>query len=30
MEFMVDVILLVEGKVSISIGNLVQATIELG
>ena len=30
MEFMVDIILLVEGKVTISIGNLFQATIELG
>ena len=29
MEFMVDIILLVEGKVSISVGNLFQATIEL-
>ena len=30
MEFMVDIILLVKGKVSISVGNLFQATIELG
>ena len=31
MEFMVDIMLLVKGKVSISIGNLIfQATIELG
>ena len=30
MEFMVDIIQLVEGKVSISITNLFQATIELG
>ena len=30
MEFMVDIIQLLEGKVSISIGNLFQATIELG
>ena len=30
MEFIVDIIQLVEGKVSMSIGNLFQATIELG
>ena len=30
MEFMVDIILLVKGKVSISMGNLLRATIELG
>ena len=30
MEFMVDIILLVKGLVSISTGNLFQATIELG
>ena len=30
MEFMVDIIQLVEGKVSIGIGNVFQATIELG
>ena len=30
MEFIVDIIQLVEGKVSISIGDLFQATIELG
>ena len=30
MEFMVDIILLVKGIISISTGNLFQATIELG
>ena len=30
MEFMVDIIQLVEENVSISVGNLFQATIELG
>ena len=30
MELRVDIMLFVKGKVSISIGNLFQATIELG